>query len=100
MSPNVAKHFQWGAAEPDKRRIHKKPRRCEMQACRPWMEAEIRVGRPPVLVCLGAAAQAPGQEFSRKYPTTTIPRFRTRTPRRRPPYIRRRFFGHRMALRG
>jgi len=56
---NVVKHFKWEAAERGKRRIHKKPRGLEIQACRPWIEAEIRVVRPQVLVCLGAtAAQA------------------------------------------
>ena len=35
---NVVKHFKWGAAERGKRRIHKKPRGLEIQACRPWMK--------------------------------------------------------------
>jgi len=54
---NVVKHFKW---EPrGKRRIHKKPNGVEITACRPWLEAEIEVVRPRVLVCLGAtAAQA------------------------------------------
>ncbi len=56
---NVVKHFKWAASERGKRRIHKKPRSIEIQACRPWIESEIRVVRPQVLVCLGAtAAQA------------------------------------------
>lgn len=56
---NVVKHFKWTAAERGKRRIHKKPRASEIQACRPWLEAELRVARPQVLVALGAtAAQA------------------------------------------
>ena len=56
---NVVKHFKWAAAERGKRRIHKKPRSIEIQACRPWIESEIQVVRPQVLVCLGAtAAQA------------------------------------------
>jgi uracil-DNA glycosylase family protein len=56
---NVVKHFKWAASERGKRRIHKKPRGIEIQACRPWIESEIRVVRPQVLVCLGAtAAQA------------------------------------------
>jgi DNA polymerase len=56
---NVVKHFKWAAAERGKRRIHKKPRGLEIQACRPRIEAEIRIVRPQVLVCLGAtAAQA------------------------------------------
>ncbi|HET7746583.1 MAG TPA: UdgX family uracil-DNA binding protein [Vicinamibacteria bacterium] len=54
---NVVKHFKW---EPrGKRRIHAKPDRLEITACRPWLDAEIAVVRPEVLVCLGAtAAQA------------------------------------------
>ena len=54
---NVVKHFKW---EPrGKRRIHKKPNQLEITACRPWLEAELAVVRPHVLVCLGAtAAQA------------------------------------------
>ena len=54
---NTVKHFKW---EPrGKRRIHKKPNSREIAACRPWLEAELRVVRPGVLVCLGAtAAQA------------------------------------------
>ena len=54
---NVVKHFKW---EPrGKRRIHAKPDALEIAACRPWLEAEIAVVQPRVLVCLGAtAAQA------------------------------------------
>jgi len=54
---NVVKHFKW---EPrGKRRIHKKPNTTEIEACRPWLEAEIATVRPKILVCLGAtAAQA------------------------------------------
>jgi DNA polymerase len=54
---NVVKHFKW---EPrGKRRIHKKPNGEEITACRPWLEAEIRVIQPHAIVCLGAtAAQA------------------------------------------
>ena len=54
---NVVKHFKW---EPrGKRRIHKKPNALEITACRPWLEAEIRVVKPRVIVCLGStAAQA------------------------------------------
>lgn len=54
---NVVKHFKW---EPrGKRRIHKKPNGAEITACRPWLEAEIRVVKPRAIVCLGAtAAQA------------------------------------------
>jgi uracil-DNA glycosylase len=54
---NVVKHFKW---EPrGKRRIHKKPNGVEIAACRPWLDAEIRLVRPHAIVCLGAtAAQA------------------------------------------
>ena len=54
---NVVKHFKW---EPrGKRRIHKKPNAGEIAACRPWLEAEIGLIKPKVIVCLGAtAAQA------------------------------------------
>jgi uracil-DNA glycosylase family protein len=54
---NVVKHFKWQAR--GKRRIHQKPNWAEMTACRPWLEAELQVVQPSVLVCLGAtAAQA------------------------------------------
>ena len=54
---NVVKHFKWHAR--GKRRIHQKPNWAEMTACRPWLEAELQVVQPSVLVCLGAtAAQA------------------------------------------
>ena len=54
---NAVKHFKW---EPrGKRRIHKKPNSVEIAACRPWLDAEIAVVKPKVIVCLGAtAAQA------------------------------------------
>lgn len=54
---NAVKHFKW---EPrGKRRIHKKPNAAEIAACRPWLDAEIAVVRPRIIVCLGAtAAQA------------------------------------------
>ena len=51
---NVVKHFKW---EPrGKRRIHAKPSWTEMVACRPWLDAELAVVSPRVLVCLGATA--------------------------------------------
>jgi len=51
---NVVKHFKW---EPrGKRRIHAKPNAGEVRACRPWLEAEILVLKPRLLVCLGATA--------------------------------------------
>jgi uracil-DNA glycosylase len=54
---NVVKHFKWQGR--GKRRIHQKPNWSEIAACRPWLEAELEVIQPRVLVCLGAtAAQA------------------------------------------
>lgn len=51
---NAVKHFKW---EPrGKRRIHKKPNSTEIAACRPWLEKEIDVLRPKIIVCLGATA--------------------------------------------
>jgi DNA polymerase len=63
---NVVKHFKWTPSERGKRRIHKKPRYSEIQACRPWLTAELTSVKPRVLVCLGAtAAQALlGNDFS------------------------------------
>ncbi len=60
---NVVKHFKWTPR--GKRRIHKKPSAREIAACLPWLEKEIELVRPKVLVCLGAtAAQALlGREF-------------------------------------
>jgi DNA polymerase len=53
---NVVKHFKWAPAERGKRRIHKKPRYSEIEACRPWLDAELERVKPEVLVCLGASA--------------------------------------------
>jgi len=54
---NVVKHFKWKPQ--GKRRIHQKPNWREIAACRPWLDAELAVLKPRVLVCLGAtAAQA------------------------------------------
>jgi len=54
---NVVKHFKWKSQ--GKRRIHQKPNWREIAACRPWLDAEVAVLKPRVLVCLGAtAAQA------------------------------------------
>ncbi len=51
---NAVKHFKW---EPrGKRRIHKKPNATEIAACRPWLDAEIALLKPRVVVCLGATA--------------------------------------------
>src|SRR6266481_2702132 len=54
---NAVKHFKWESR--GKRRIHQKPNSREIAACRPWLEAELRLVKPKLLVCLGAtAAQA------------------------------------------
>ena len=54
---NVVKHFKWVPRGP--RRIHSKPGTVEIQACFPWLEAEISVVKPRIVVALGAtAAQA------------------------------------------
>ena len=54
---NAVKHFKWQAR--GKRRIHQKPNWSEIAACRPWLDAELEVVKPRVLVALGAtAAQA------------------------------------------
>jgi uracil-DNA glycosylase len=51
---NAVKHFKWQAR--GKRRIHQKPNWTEMTACRPWLEAELELVKPRVLVLLGATA--------------------------------------------
>jgi uracil-DNA glycosylase family protein len=51
---NVVKHFKWRPA--GKRRLHQTPRANEIEACRPWLEAELDVVKPTALVCLGATA--------------------------------------------
>ena len=54
---NIVKHFRWEAR--GKRRIHRKPAMAHVVACRPWLDAELAVVHPEVVVCLGAtAAQA------------------------------------------
>jgi len=51
---NAVKHFKW---EPrGKRRIHQKPNSREIAACRPWLEAELRVVKPKLVVAMGATA--------------------------------------------
>lgn len=51
---NAVKHFKF--EERGKRRIHTKPSSSETKACRPWLEAELGIIRPEVMVCLGATA--------------------------------------------
>jgi DNA polymerase len=54
---NAVKHFKWEAR--GKRRLHKRPDSVEIAACRPWLDKEIALVQPKVVVCLGAtAAQA------------------------------------------
>src|ERR1700745_3539354 len=51
---NAVKHFKW---EPrGKRRIHQKPNSRDIAACRPWLEAELRLVKPSLVVCMGATA--------------------------------------------
>lgn len=51
---NMVKHFKW---EPKgNQHIHKKPNASEIAACRPWLDAELELIKPTVLVCLGATA--------------------------------------------
>jgi uracil-DNA glycosylase family protein len=51
---NAVKHFKWRAR--GKRRLHQTPRAAEVEACRPWLEAEIEAVSPGALVALGATA--------------------------------------------
>lgn len=53
---NAVKHFKWKPAPGGKRRMHDKPRAHEIAACRPWLEAEVQVVKPELLVALGATA--------------------------------------------
>jgi uracil-DNA glycosylase len=56
---NVVKHFKWKPGSGSKPRLHAKPNKSEIRACRPWLDAEIERVDPAVVVCLGAtAAQA------------------------------------------
>jgi len=51
---NAVKHFRW--TRRGKRRLHEKPNAGQVRACRPWLEAEIEVVRPGIIVLLGATA--------------------------------------------
>ena len=54
---NTVKHFKWKPQ--GKRRLHQKPNAAEISACRPWLDAEIELIEPDLIICLGAtAAQA------------------------------------------
>jgi uracil-DNA glycosylase family protein len=62
---NVVKHFKWKPTASGKRRLHQKPKASEVAACKPWLDAELAVLQPHVIVLLGAtAAQAiMGKDF-------------------------------------
>jgi DNA polymerase len=51
---NAVKHFKWRAR--GKRRLHQTPRAGEVEACRPWLEAELEAVKPTALLALGATA--------------------------------------------
>lgn len=78
---NVVKHFKWRRAPSGKRRLHQKPDRAEVEACRPWLEGEVARVRPELIVLMGAtAAQAilgsafrVTREHGRVLPTTLGP---------------------------
>jgi DNA polymerase len=53
---NVVKHFKWKREAGGKRRIHDKPRHDEVEACRPWLDRELWLIEPRVIVCLGVTA--------------------------------------------
>lgn len=53
---NAVKHFRFTRDESGKRRIHKKPSRGQIAACRPWLLAELAAVHPEIIVCLGATA--------------------------------------------
>lgn len=53
---NAVKHFRWKATASGKRRLHQRPDAHHVDACRPWLSAEIAVVRPRVVVALGATA--------------------------------------------
>jgi uracil-DNA glycosylase family protein len=53
---NVVKHFRFSQAGPGKRRIHQTPDQLHIDACQPWLTAELSLLEPVVTVCLGATA--------------------------------------------
>lgn len=55
---NAVKHFRWKSAGTGKRRIHDQPRARHVAACLPWLEAELAVVRPRLVVALGAVASS------------------------------------------
>jgi DNA polymerase len=63
---NVVKHFKWAPSSNGKTRTGKKPLVPEINACRPWLNAELDHIKPKVLICLGATAAQSllGRNFS------------------------------------
>jgi uracil-DNA glycosylase family protein len=63
---NAVKHFKWAKDARSERRLHKTPNTAEVRACFPWLESEIAVVKPRVIVCLGATAAKAvlGRDFS------------------------------------
>jgi DNA polymerase len=63
---NAVKHFKWAAATTNKKRIHKTPSAGEVKACFPWLEMEMRLLKPDIILCLGATAAKAilGKSFS------------------------------------
>ncbi|MDB4905949.1 MAG: phage polymerase-related protein [Gemmatimonadetes bacterium] len=53
---NAVKHFKWERGDKSARRIHKKPNDAEVRACHPWLQEELRLVKPGVIVLLGATA--------------------------------------------
>lgn len=51
---NAVKHFKWVPA--GKRRLHQRPKTSEIKACRPWLDAEVKLLAPEAIVCMGAVA--------------------------------------------
>src|SRR5829696_2499922 len=64
---NVVKHFKWKPQ--GKRRLHDRPNAAEIRACRPWLDLELELVRPDVLVLLGATAA--GSVMGRDFRLTT-----------------------------
>jgi DNA polymerase len=53
---NAVKHFKWARDTRTKRRLHKTPNAGEVRACFPWLEHELKLIKPEIVVCLGATA--------------------------------------------
>jgi DNA polymerase len=63
---NAVKHFKWARAATNRKRIHKTPSAGEVKACFPWLEMEMRLLAPDIILCLGATAAKAilGKSFS------------------------------------